>query len=103
MAQFFNYQDNGKAYGIINQIMEYYDNVPVDIDGEQPIYELTDKEELQSRLLKTRQTLWDNNAKALWEVSVQIDSDIKNNGLNEDNLIRAERMIKVTNELYADE
>ena len=100
MATFFRHEDGNTIYGQLNALSEYFDNLPIAIEEEKPIPALTDQKDLQDRLLKARQICWDKNAKALWEETITVNSEIQNKGLSEENITKAERIIRIVGELF---
>jgi len=100
MRMFLEHEEGKPLYGQINPLVEYFDNLPIAVEDGDPIPELTNQKDLEDRLIKARQTCWYNNAKALWEEAVSIGSDIQRNGMTTENISKAERMIKIVNELF---
>lgn len=103
MANFFYHEDGKKAYGLINPLTEYFDNLPVYVpDSTEIIPELTDMNMLQGKLANARQICWKNNHKALWEEAVHVGSELQNRGMNTESIAKAEKIIKIVSEMYPD-
>lgn len=103
MANFFRYEDGKPLYGEINPLADYFDHLPIAVEDEKPIPELTNQKGLEDRLYEARQLCWSNHARALWEETISVGMDIQKNGLTTENIKTAEKLIKIVGELYVDE
>ena len=100
IAEFFAHDESrGQTYGVINILCEKFDTLAPAYVAES-IVDLTDPAELTARLLEARGIAYRNNAKDLFNEIVRCDMRIRDNGLNEDNLKRAEELISIVHTLY---
>ena len=99
MAEFFNYDPSRETYGQINILCEEFDSGASTYVPES-IVELTDPADLYSRLMSARNVAYHNKAMDLFGEIVKVDMSIRDNGLNEENLTRAEYLINYINILY---
>lgn len=100
IAEFFAHDDSrGETYGVINLLCEKFDSSSPAYVAES-LVDLTDLADLTARLLEARGVAYHNGAKDLFGEIVKINMDIRDNGLNEDNLERAEKLIVMVNTLY---
>lgn len=104
LGTFFNYKEGKPINGYLNYYADYFDSLPVYVDDEESIIpELTNKEHLQSQLINARQTCWKHNLKSLWEDAVLINRNIQEKGFTIENISKAEKIVKVVNEMFPDE
>ena len=100
MQMFFNHKDDSEIYGRLNELCVEFDELPVNL-VENPIVELTNTEDLETRVNNARYTAYKANDKELWNQLVTVSFSIKE-GINDNNLHEAERLISLVNAKYPD-
>lgn len=96
-AEFLEDSPDGK----IPSLCAEFDSISPSYTAESMV-ELTDPADLEERLLKARGTAFRKD-RTLFNEVVTAHLDIKENGLNDDNLGRAEKLISLVSTLYGEE
>lgn len=99
IATFFNYTPDRGIYGLTNLYAEELDSIAPAYVAES-IADLTDPADLSARLLEARNTAYRNKANDLFTQIVRTTMSIRDDGLNDDNLHRAEELIAMVRTLY---